>query len=1047
MLPSQPAFLNDGNLALAEELWLQWRQDPAGVPEDWRQYFSELHTSPQPSMQTMAALQGADPAELARRAKVLLRWSPFGDLNEPELMRLAHIARPLQFAAGQHLYREGDPGDAMYFLVSGSLTVMRLGAKVATHLPGSAVGEPGLFFGQPRTADVKAETAAEVLRIHRDDLDAAMEGSASLSRQLLRVVSKRLAEVNAKQERVDMLIRGYRVRGHVIAQLNPLDEEPKSHPELNLQFYGLDEADLDLPFSARTLSGAPLLTLRQIEQKLRRTYCGPIGVQFMHIDDLEVKEWLQSRMETSENHCDLDRDEQLRIFSKLAEAETFENFLQKKFVGAKRFSLEGGESLIPLLDLTMEEAGKKGVTEVVLAMAHRGRLNVLANIMGKAPAQIFREFEDKDGEKKLGRGDVKYHMGYTSKYQTRSGARVKVELCFNPSHLEFVGPVAVGRARARQDRLGDRDHRQVMPVLIHGDAAFAGQGIVQETLNMSELHGYRVGGTLHIIVNNQIGFTTPPESSRSSRYCTDVAKMLQAPIFHVNGEHPEGVAQVIKLAMEFREKFKRDVFVDMYCYRRHGHNEGDDPTFTQPLMYQSIRARKSVVDGYLDNLIAMGGLHRDEGQEIIYRAQERLEDELSKARSDAQLHDDLPSPQSPWYRYKGGPDRSVAEIDTGLALAKLSELLTAAATAPAEFNVHPKLQRSVLQARQEMAQGARPLDWGAAETLAYASLLVEGRAIRLSGQDSGRGTFSHRHSVLHDYKTGEMHVPLQHLAPQQAPYWVYDSPLSEAAVLGFDYGYSLDRPDDLVIWEAQFGDFSNGAQVIIDQFISSSEEKWNRLSGIVLLLPHGFEGQGPEHSSARLERFLDLAADDNIQVVNLSTPANLFHCLRRQVLRNLRKPLVVMSPKSLLRHPEAVSSLSELAEGEFERVIGDREVNPEQCRKILLCAGKVYYDLLEARRKRQLTDVAILRLEQLYPLSDRELEAALSPYAAAAEVHWVQEEPGNMGAWPFLVRKLGSQVAGRALHGISRHESASPATGSNMAHRIEQAQIIDQAFA
>ncbi len=562
MLPTQqPGFLNDGNLALAEDLWTLWRQDPAAVPEDWRLLFAELQTTASPSLQTLAALPGADPAELGRRAKVLLRWAPFVDLQEPELMRLAYIARPLQYAAGQLVYREGDPGDAMYFVVSGALEVSLYGSQVARKLPGMEIGELGLFYSQVRTADVRAETATEVLRIHRDDLDAAMEGSASLSRQLLKVVSRRLAEVNAKQERVDMMIRGFRVRGHVIAQLDPLNEVPKSHPELCREFYGLEEGDLDLPFSARTLSGTPMLTLRQIERKLRRTYCGPIGVQFMHIDDLDVKEWLQSRMETSENHCELDRDEQVRIFAKLAEAEVFENFLQKKFVGAKRFSLEGGESLIPLLDLALDAAGQKGVTEVVLAMAHRGRLNVLANIMGKAPAQIFREFEDKDGEKKLGRGDVKYHMGYTSKYETRSGHRVKVELCFNPSHLEFVGPVAVGRARARQDRLGDSQHRQVLPVLIHGDAAFAGQGIVQELLNMSELHGYRVGGTLHIIVNNQVGFTTPPESSRSSRYCTDVAKLLQTPIFHVNGENPEGVAQVIKLAMEFRERFKRDVFV------------------------------------------------------------------------------------------------------------------------------------------------------------------------------------------------------------------------------------------------------------------------------------------------------------------------------------------------------------------------------------------------------------------------------------------------------------------------------------------------------
>ena len=854
---------------------------------------------------------------------------------------------------------------------------------------------------------------------------------------------------NSKQERVDMLVRVYRVRGHVIAKVNPLGGGEDSHPELDLPYFGLSEADLDTSFSAGMLGGEPTLTLREIIAKLQRTYCGPIGVQFMHIDDPESKDWLQGRMESTDNHIALSQAQQVHIFSKLAQAEAFENFLQKKFVGAKRFSLEGAESLIPLLDMALERAAETGVKEVVLAMAHRGRLNVLANIMGKSPSDIFREFEDQDPHSKLGRGDVKYHMGYTSFWRTQAGRDVKLQLCFNPSHLEFVGPVAVGRARARQDRRGDTQHKEVMPLLIHGDAAFAGQGVVQELLNMSELSGYRVGGTVHIIVNNQVGFTTPPESSRSSRYCTDVAKMLQAPIFHVNGEHPEGVAQVIDLAISFREKFHRDVFIDMYCYRRHGHNEGDDPTFTQPVMYQAIRARKSVVDGYLDNLVGLGGLSRQESQEIVFRTHQRLEEGLAVARTEPKAATGVSNTveaASPWKLVRGGPDRETPEADTGVPETQLARLAAAMLQLPAGFTVHPKLGK-LYEGRLVAARGEKPLDWGAAEALAFASLLAEGRDIRLSGQDSGRGTFSHRHCVLHDYLSGARHVPLQHLGVTQGQFKVYDSPLSEAAVLGFDYGYSLDAPDALVMWEAQFGDFANGAQVLIDQFIVSCEDKWNKLSGIVLVLPHGFEGQGPEHSSARLERFLQLAAEDNIQVVNLTTPANLFHCLRRQVVRRVRKPLVMMSPKSLLRHPQATSSVAELASGRFQRVIGDGVVNPTRCSRVLLCSGKLYYELVEARQARGATDVAIVRIEQLYPISDVELQHALLPYPAETQVLWVQEEPLNMGAWQTLRHHLGDRLFGRfAWRAVARPESASPATGSNAAHKIEQALLMDQAF-
>jgi 2-oxoglutarate dehydrogenase E1 component len=853
------------------------------------------------------------------------------------------------------------------------------------------------------------------------------------------------------QERVDMLIRGYRVRGHVIARLDPLEENQRTHPELDLAYYGLTEADLDTPFSCRTIFGAPVLALRQIIERLRTTYCGPIGVQYMHIDDPEVKDWLQTRMEATQNQIQLPREAQIRIFTKLTDAEVFESFLQKKFVGAKRFSLEGGESLIPLLDLALEEASAAGLDEVVIGMAHRGRLNVLANIMGKSPLQIFREFEDADAADKLGRGDVKYHMGHAGVRTAQDGRKLELRLCFNPSHLEIVNPVAIGRVRARQDRLGDTERRRVMPILIHGDAAFAGQGVVQETLNMSQLPGYFVGGTVHVIVNNQIGFTTPPEMSRSSHYATDIARMLQSPIFHVNGEHPEGVAQVIQLAMAFRARFRRDVVIDMYCYRRHGHNEGDDPTFTQPLMYRSIRARKSVVDGYLDALLASrsGALTREEAKEIAARSQQRLEQDLSRARAG----DVVKTPEErlgggfgPWAGYVGGHDRAVPEAETVLPRSRLTELLAVQTQLPEGFSPHPKIAK-LMETRREMAEGRKPLDWGAGEALALASIAAEGRRIRLSGQDSGRGTFSHRHAVLHDYQTGALYTPLQHVAAGQGAVEIWDSPLSEAGVLGFDYGYSLDAPHDLTIWEAQFGDFWNCAQAVADQFISSSEDKWQRLSGLVLFLPHGFEGQGPEHSSARLERWLNISAEDNIQVVNLSTPAQLFHCLRRQMLRKIRKPLVVMSPKSLLRHPEAISTLEDFAVGGFQKVIPDPSVAPARVRRVLVCAGKVYYDLLEARRQRQRDDVAILRLEQLYPLADEELQAALSPYGADVPVVWVQEEPRNMGAWIFLRMRLGKRLFGQwTLHGVSRPESASPATGSGGAHKLEQAQLMDEAF-
>ncbi|MSP93086.1 MAG: 2-oxoglutarate dehydrogenase E1 component [Myxococcales bacterium] len=877
-------------------------------------------------------------------------------------------------------------------------------------------------------------------------LEHALDAEGPLTQRLMQSVTQRLGDLSARQERVDLLIRVYRVRGHVVAQLDPLGSSPTTHPELELARFGLGEADLDQAFSARTLHGAPVMTLRAILQKLRATYCQAIGVQYMHIDDPDVRQWLQTRMETTENRCDLSPEEQVRIFSKLTDAEVFEAFLQKKFVGAKRFSLEGGESLIPLLDLALEEAAAHGVEDVVIGMAHRGRLNVLANIVGKSPALIFAEFADKDPDLHIGRGDVKYHLGATGRRTARNGRALEVRLCFNPSHLEFVGPVVAGRVRARQDRLRDTARRRVLPIVIHGDAAMAGQGVVQELLNMSQLPGYGVGGTVHVVVNNQVGFTTPPESGRSSHYATDVAKLLQIPIFHVNGEHPEAVTQGIRLALEFRERFGRDVVIDMYCYRRHGHNEGDDPTFTQPVMYKAIRSRKSVVDGYFDSLEALGSFTRADADRIALGSQHRLDTELAEART-------APPPVSPpvppgmaWSRYVGGRDRAVAEVPTGIPGPRLQELAARLALWPAGFTPHPKLVRLLAQ-RREMGDGVRPVDWGAAEALAFASLVGDGHSVRLSGQDSGRGTFSHRHAVLHDQETGATYVPLQHVAAGQAPFDVWDSPLSEAAVLGFDYGYSLDCPDGLTLWEAQFGDFSNCAQVIIDQFLSSCEDKWNRLTGLTLLLPHGFEGQGPEHSSARLERFLNIAAEDNLQVCNVTTPAQWFHLLRRQVLRPIRKPLVVMTPKSLLRHPECVSAAADLVEGSFQRVLADPTVAPRAARKVLICSGKVYFDLVAARRTEGTEGVAIVRLEQFYPLSDVELRMALEPYADSVPVAWVQEEPLNMGAWGFLRLRFGERLFDRwAWHVVARPESASPATGSPAAHRIEQDLLVAKAL-
>ena len=842
------------------------------------------------------------------------------------------------------------------------------------------------------------------------------------------------------QHRVDKVVRAYRVRAHMVARVDPLDMTRRVLEELNPTTYGLHADDMDEPISPETLSGCSLDTPRQVIERLMETYTRSIGVQFMHIDDLGIREWLQKRMESTANRVQLSQARQLRILTKLTDATIFEDFIQKKFVGAKSFSLEGCETLIPLLDLLIERAGHQGVRDIVIGMAHRGRLNVLANIMGKGAQRIFREFADLDHQHYEGRGDVKYHLGHRGIWRGTQGEDIRTSLCFNPSHLEFVNPVAVGRVRARQDRKDDTARERGLCILLHGDAAFAGEGIVQETLNMSQLPGYRVGGTIHVIINNQIGFTTRPTQGRSTIYASGVAKMLQIPILHVNGEDPEAAAQAVRPAMDFRSEYHRDVVIDMYGYRRRGHNETDEPRFTQPLLYKVIAERRPVREAYLQHLLTQGGVTREEADRIADERREHLETELESSRSDSYIHvgDQV---TGDWAGYNRGSDLQVAEVDTGVPRSRLASILDKLTKYPEDLAPDPRIAR-LLNRRAEMAQGKRPLDWAAAEAAAFGSLLVAGHRVRFTGQDAERGTFSHRHAVIFDSDTGFPHVSLQHLSPVQGPFEIHNSPLSEGGPLGFEYGYSLEWPDGLTIWEAQFGDFFNAAQVIFDQFISSGEDKWNLWSGLVMLLPHGFEGQGPEHSSARLERFLQQAAEDNVQIAVPTTPAQYFHLLRRQVVRSWRKPLIVMAPKSLLRHPAVISDLDELTAGTYRRILPDSHCDPAGVRRVLACTGKVYYDLDAAREAAGREDVAILRLEQLYPLDRALLREAFAPYGDA-EIVWVQEEPSNMGAWRYLQMTF----PGTFSRSISRPESASPATGSPGSHKREQRQIIEAALA
>ncbi|WDI41801.1 2-oxoglutarate dehydrogenase E1 component [Bremerella sp. P1] len=862
---------------------------------------------------------------------------------------------------------------------------------------------------------------------------------------------------NVKLQKVqygaDQLVNGYRSRGHYNAKLDPLKLNMQLRTPLSLESFGLSKSDLSERVYYTCGDKIEQIPLRELVQRLDGLYCNHIGYQFTHIDEQDVQQWLVDRIERQSHIKELPNAVQKQILQRLTEATVFEEFVRKKYVGAKTFSLFGSEMLIPLLDLLVDRAASNNVREVVLGMPHRGRLNVLTNIIGQAPRELFAQFNDVDFHQFIGGGDVKYHLGNSVDKVTTSGNEVHLSLSFNPSHLEFINTVVLGRLRAKQDRTGDINRRKGMAVLIHGDAAFIGEGIVQETLNLSQLDGYKVGGTVHLIVNNQIGFTTSVDQSRSTRYCTDIARMLQIPIFHVNGDDPEAVADVVSMAMDFREKFQRDVIIDLVCYRRLGHNEADEPSFTQPMMYKAIDKQTPIRDSYLDRLIEQNRISTEEANQMSDEYQEFLKGEYDIAQEMKERS--LRRPEGVWEEFDGGlePTAEDAEHDpadecpeTRIPVDRSAEILRMLATVPEDFHRNRKLSR-IADQRKEMANGERMLDWSSAEALAFATLSMEGHRIRLSGQDCQRGTFNQRHSVLHDIIDGHEHSIFSNLSPKQAPVEIVNSPLSEAGVLGFDYGYSLDYPNALVAWEAQFGDFSNAAQVIIDQFMASAEDKWRRLSGLVLLLPHGYEGQGPEHSSARLERFLWLAAEDNIQVAIPTTPAQYFHVLRRQMKRSWKKPLILFTPKSLLRHPSAVSSLEELASNKFERIIKDTRDNPEKTSRVIMCSGKVYYDLAHYREEHQRHDVAIIRVEQPYPLKNHTVQAVLDQYDDGVPLYWVQEEPDNMGVWPYWKLRYGHRMFERfPLSVIARETSSSPATGSKAAHEFEQQQLLERAF-
>ena len=841
-----------------------------------------------------------------------------------------------------------------------------------------------------------------------------------------------------KHARLYGAIYAFRDIGHTQASFDPLEPEVEENPRLSLKRLGFEPSDLsEIHFTGNYLGGVRM-SIGEILDRLKRTYCENVGVEYLHIQATEKRRWIQSRIEPTDNRPAFSHDEKVRILRKILQAEEFENFLHTRYVGQKRFSLEGGESLITALDSIFQKCPDEGVEEIVMGMAHRGRLNVLANVMGKSHEFIFREFSENfvpDGAH--GSGDVKYHLGYESVRTTSNGQQVVIHLSPNPSHLEAVNGVVEGKARARQRLRGDSERKRVLPILVHGDAAMAGQGVVAEVFNFSKLPGYRTGGTVHVVVNNQIGFTTSPTDARSSLYCTDVAKAIEAPIFHVNGNDPLSVAMVAEIALAYRQKFGEDVVIDVNCYRKHGHNEADDPAFTQPLLYRKIREMPSISALFSEELVKAGELTKEECGEIQKGLRRHLDASLEKVKTvkkSSTFEGSVAVHQIPF---------DFSPVETAVPKKDLDKVIMALSTCPEGFNLNPKIKRQV-DAKAKNYKSGQGIDWGLAELLAFGSLMLEGTPVRLSGQDSERGTFSHRHAAWYDSKDRSRYVPLLNMEDRQGKFCVYNSLLSEAAVLAFDYGYSLDYPSMLAIWEAQFGDFANGAQVIIDQFIMSAEDKWGAVSDLVLLLPHGFEGQGPEHSSARLERFLQGCAEDNVVVANLSTPAQYFHALRRQKKKEFAKPLIIMSPKSLLRHKQCVSELKELTKATFEEFIPD-PAPPARPDTLVMCSGKVYYDLLEAREGIRSPKASILRVEQFYPFNNEKFEALTKPFAKAKRVVWCQEEPENMGAWSFLAPLL-EEGLGRKPEYVGRTATASPATGSLTLHKMEQAELVAQAL-
>jgi 2-oxoglutarate dehydrogenase E1 component len=915
--------------------------------------------------------------------------------------------------------------------------------------PGSVSDQWRTYFDQ-----LQHQPATDGREITRDQAHAPVVESfaqrAKANAFVARAQEPDLA-IASKQVYVQSIIAAYRSLGSRFAELDPLKRHDRPViPELDPGFYGLTEADLDQVYSATNtyFTKADTMTMRDMLKALRDTYCRSVGAEFMHISDPAAKRWIQERLESTLGVPSFSADRKRHILQQVTEAEGLERFLHTKYVGQKRFSLEGGESFIAAMDEVVGHGGDNGVQEIVVGMAHRGRLNMLVNIMGKMPGDLFAEFEGKHAEG-LTDGDVKYHNGFSSDLSTRGGP-IHLSLAFNPSHLEIVNPVVEGSVRARQDRRGDEEGLQVLPVLVHGDAAFAGQGVVMETLNLAQTRGYGTGGTLHIVINNQIGFTTSdPRDTRSTLYCTDVVKMIEAPVFHVNGDDPEAVVYVTQLALDYRMKFHHDVVVDIVCFRKLGHNEQDTPSLTQPLMYKSIGKHPGTRKVYADKLVAQGVLAEGEPDQLVKDYRQLMED--GQRTIEPVLTDYKNKYATDWSAFLGA--KWTDQADTGVPLAELTRIGEKLTTVPEGFTVH-SLVSKLLNDRRNMARGEQNLDWGMGEHLAFATLVASGYAIRITGQDSGRGTFTHRHAVLHDQKRERWndgtYIPLQNVSENQAPFTVIDSVLSEEAVLAFEYGYASAEPNTLTIWEAQFGDFVNGAQVVIDQFITSGEAKWGRQCGLTMMLPHGYEGQGPEHSSARIERFLQLCADNNIQVVQPTNGAQIFHVLRRQMIRPFRKPLVILTPKSLLRNKDATSPLSDLANSQFLPVIGeqDESIDPAGVKRVLVCSGKVYYDIVHARKEAGRNDIAVLRVEQLYPFAHKAFQAELQKYVNAKEIVWTQDEPQNQGPWFYIQHHLYENMAeGQKLGYAGRAASASPAVGYLAKHQEQQRNLLEQALA